>query len=73
MYEVRALWEDAAVDQGKMKENSAKYRLIRFLETRLVQQADSVVVIAEHLKKEFVARSIPENKIFVVPNGVNMD
>ena len=73
VYEVRALWEDAAVDQGKMKEDSMKYKLIRFLETQLVQRVDRVVVISEHLKNEFVERKIKKKKIYVVPNGVNVE
>ena len=73
VYEVRALWEDAAVDQGKMKEDSMKYKLIRFLETQLAQRVDRVVVISEHLKNEFVERKIKKKKIYVVPNGVNVE
>ncbi len=73
VYEIRALWEDAAVDQGKMTENSLKYNLIRFLETRLAHKVDRVVVIAGQLKKEFIQRGIEKKKIFVVPNGVNVD
>ncbi len=73
VYEIRALWEDAAVDQGKMIEKSPKYNMIRFLETKLAHKVDRVVVIAKQLKKEFIQRGIERKKIFVVPNGVNID
>ncbi len=72
IYEIRALWEDAAVDQGKMTENSMKYNLIRFLETGLVQKVDKVVVISEHLKKDFEQRGIKNQNFYVVPNGVDV-
>ncbi|MDH3664664.1 MAG: glycosyltransferase, partial [Alphaproteobacteria bacterium] len=35
VYEIRAFWEDAAVDQGTTRENSARYRAIKKLETAL--------------------------------------
>jgi len=71
IYEIRALWEDAAVDQSKTKELSLRYQLTRKLETKLANKADKIIVICEGLKKELVARGIHENKIQVVPNGVD--
>ena len=71
VYEIRAFWEDAAVDQGKMKQGSVKYRLIRHLETRLLKKSDAVVVICEGLKNDLLKRGIKKEKIFVVPNAVD--
>ena len=39
VYEVRAFWEDAAVDHGSTTEGSLRYRLTRWLETRALRQA----------------------------------
>ena len=33
VYEIRAFWEDAAVDHGTTRQNSLRYRLTRALET----------------------------------------
>lgn len=71
MYEVRALWEDAAVDQGKTKERSLRYNLTRKIETDVLQKADKVTVICEGLKKDILTRGINEDKIVVIPNGVD--
>lgn len=71
VYEVRAFWEDAAVDQGKMKQNSFKYHVIRYLETRLLKKVDAVTVICEGLKNDIIERGILGEKIFVVENGVD--
>jgi PEP-CTERM/exosortase A-associated glycosyltransferase len=69
VYEVRALWEDAAVDLGKT--NKVRYFLTRYLETDLLKKVDGIITICEGLKKEIVGRGINEKKVYVVPNGVD--
>ena len=71
LYEVRALWEDAAVDQEKTTEGAAAYRLLRAVETFVLRRADRIVVICGGLKQELIQRGIAASKIAVVPNGVN--
>lgn len=73
LYEIRALWEDAAVDQGKTREGSLRYRITRHLETRIINRADQVTVICEGLKKDLLGRGVPEDKVTVIPNGVDTD
>jgi len=73
VYEIRAFWEDAAVDHGSTKENSLRYKLTRALETWAVKNADAVTVICEGLRKDLAARGIPANKITVIPNAVDVD
>ena len=70
VYEIRAFWEDAAVDRGTNAEGSAKYRAIQVAETRLAQQVDAVIGICEGIKGELIHRGIDETNIFVIPNGV---
>ncbi|MGE4304795.1 MAG: TIGR04063 family PEP-CTERM/XrtA system glycosyltransferase [Novosphingobium sp.] len=71
-YEIRAFWEDAAVGNGTGSEGSAKYRLTRALESHVVREADAVVTICEGLRQDLVARGTPEEKITVMPNGVDL-
>ncbi len=73
VYEIRAFWEDAAVDHGSTKENSLRYKLTRALETWAVKNADAVTVICEGLRKDLVSRGIPASKITVIPNAVDID
>lgn len=72
VYEVRASWEDAAVDHGRTREGSLRYRLSRALETYAVKRADEVVTICEGLRGELVGRGIAPGKITVVPNAVDL-
>lgn len=70
-YEVRAIWEDAAVDQGKTADNSLRYNLSKYYETKVLKRADAVISICDGLKKEMVSRGIGADKIHVVPNGID--
>ncbi len=73
VYEIRAFWEDAAVGNGTGVEGSLKYRLTRALENHVVARADKVAVICEGLRSDLVARGFDAAKIFVSPNGVDME
>jgi PEP-CTERM/exosortase A-associated glycosyltransferase len=73
VYEVRAFWEDAAVDHGSTTEGSLRYRLTRAYETRALKRADHVFTICEGLRGDIVARGIPATKVTVIPNAVDID
>ncbi len=73
VYEVRALWEDAKVDQGATREGSPRYRAMRALETRVAKGCQGLVTICEGLKQEMTERGIAPGKIQVVPNGVEVE
>jgi PEP-CTERM/exosortase A-associated glycosyltransferase len=73
VYEVRAFWEDAAVDHGSTTEGSLRYRLSQRLETRALHSADHVFTICEGLRRDIVARGIDPAKVTVVPNAVDID
>jgi PEP-CTERM/exosortase A-associated glycosyltransferase len=73
VYEVRALWEDAAVDHGTTREGSLRYRLSRMLETHALRRADHVTTICEGLRAEIVARGIAPARITVIPNAVDAE
>lgn len=73
VYEIRAFWEDAAVDHGNCKEGDLRYRLTRAMETRAIKQADAVTTICEGLRKDIIARGVDDKKVTVIPNAVNPD
>ena len=73
VYEIRAFWEDAAVGNGTGTEGNWKYNLTRALETRAVKKADAVAVICEGLRCDLGRRGIDPGKIFVSPNGVDLE
>lgn len=73
VYEVRAFWEDAAVDHGTTAEGSVRYRLTRWLETRALRRAGHVFTICEGLRGDIVGRGIAARQVTVIPNAVDID
>lgn len=73
VYEVRAFWEDAAVDHGTTHEGSLRYRLTKALETSVLRRADAITCICEGLRSDIAARGIPAEKVTVIPNAVDVE
>ncbi|MCP5286919.1 MAG: glycosyltransferase, exosortase A system-associated [Burkholderiaceae bacterium] len=71
VYEIRAFWEDAAVDQGTAQEGDLRYRLTRASETHVLRRAGAVFTICDGLKQDLLARGLPATKVTVIPNAVN--
>ena len=71
-YEVRALWEDAAVDTGKTKQGSLRYKLIKAIEQHAFNTVNKVSCICQGLKNDLQQRGIPSDKLFVTPNAVDI-
>jgi PEP-CTERM/exosortase A-associated glycosyltransferase len=72
VYEVRAFWEDAAVDHGSTRAHSLRYRATRALETRAIQQAAHVFTICEGLRTDILGRGVSPQRVTVVPNAVDL-
>ena len=72
VYEIRAFWEDAAVGNGTGTEGSVQYRLTHALETWACRRADAVGAICQGLIGDLRSRGILPEKLFEVPNGVDL-
>ena len=70
-YEIRAFWEDAAVDHGTYRELGFKYRMVRFLETRSCRKISQILTICDGLKQDLLIRGIPGSKISIIPNAID--
>jgi PEP-CTERM/exosortase A-associated glycosyltransferase len=73
VYELRALWEDAAVDHGTAREGGLRYRLSRGLETWALRRAAAITTICEGLRGDIIGRGIPAEKVTVIPNAVDVE
>lgn len=71
VYEMRASWEDAAVDHGSTTEGSLRYRLSRAMESFALRRADAVTTICEGLRGDIAVRGIDPARVTVVPNAVD--
>ncbi|ANG62485.1 glycosyltransferase, exosortase A system-associated [Marinobacterium aestuarii] len=73
VYEVRAFWEDAAVNLGTSSEGGMRYRLTRALETHVLKRADAVTCICQGLRQDIIARGVPAQRITTIPNAVDLE
>ena len=71
VYEMRGMWEETAVANGRWRPNGPAYRRFQNYETKVLRSADSVVCISETLKREAISRGVSESKITVVTNAVD--
>ncbi len=73
VYEVRGFWEDAAVSHGTSRKNSLRYKITRAMETWVLKQVDAVTCICEGIKIDLIKRGIPEERVTIIPNAVDLD
>ena len=73
VYEVRGMWEDSAVAQGRWKTSSIPYRYYRSQENKIIQQSDEVIVIGSNLGKEILSRNLRVKPPTIVPNAVGRE
>jgi glycosyltransferase involved in cell wall biosynthesis len=69
VYEIRAFWEDAAVDHGTSREWGLRYRLTRAMETWTLKRVSAATTICEGLRTEIVGRGYAAEKIPVIPKA----
>ena len=73
VYEVRAFWEDAAVDHGTSREGGIRYRLTQELESYALRRVNAITTICEGLRSDILERGIAPEKVTVIPNAVNIE
>lgn len=73
VYEMRASWEDAAVDHGSTRGTSLRYRLSRAAESFVLRRASHVTTICEGLRREIATRSVSAGNVTVIPNAVDVE
>lgn len=72
VYEVRGLTEETESLVGNARAGGLLYRLKRRLEEKAMLRADAVVALSAGMREDFIARGIPVEKLFVMPNGVDV-
>jgi len=71
IYEMRGIWEDTAVANGRWKPTGLAYRRYRAMETRVLTSADRVICISETLRDEAISRGVDPARIHIVQNAVD--
>lgn len=73
VFEVRDLWPASIVAVGALDEGSIPVRLLEVLERYLYRHSEHVVVVSEPFKGVIASREIPESRISVINNGVDLN
>lgn len=73
VYEIRAFWEDAAVDHGTYGSESWKYKAVHLLETWTCRRVAQTAVLCHGIKDDLIKRGIAADKITPVFNGINVE
>jgi glycosyltransferase involved in cell wall biosynthesis len=72
IFEVRDLWPEEIVAVGALK-NKLAIRFLEAIEMFLYKKADLVVTVAKSAMETLKDRGVPESKLALVPNGVDID
>lgn len=70
--EVRDLWPAIFVDLGVIR-NRRVIRWLEKLELALYRRATTVVTVTEAFRRNLIARGVPPEKVYAVPNGADTD
>ena len=71
VYEMRGFWEVTRSSNDPEFSRTRTYRHIRLFETVVAQAADHVITLTEGMRKNLADRGVPEDRISIVPNGVD--
>jgi colanic acid biosynthesis glycosyl transferase WcaI len=72
VYNVQDIWPDVAVRAGVLK-NRTIIRLLRKMESFVYRRAAGVTVISDGFKRNLLGKGVPDAKISVIPNFVDID
>ncbi len=73
IYEIRAYWEDAGVDNTTYRKKSIKYKFVQALETWACNSVEQVAVLCNGIRKDLASRGVDINKMTPVFNGINSE
>lgn len=73
VYEVRGMWHITRESREPKYSKTIKYALEEKMELCAANNADRVIAISQGLKDYLVNKGVHENKITVVPNGVDCE
>lgn len=74
VYEVRGFWEETWVSvQGESQRDADFYRWRREREAQYRSEADHVVTLARTMRTEIIEQGVPEDRITIVPNAVDVE
>lgn len=73
VYNLQDVFPDSLVTTGMTKEGSLIWKIGRKIEDYTYRHADTIIVIGEAMKRNIMAKGVPEDKIRVVSNWIDTE
>lgn len=71
IYSLQDVFPDSLVGTGLTRQGSLLWRIGRVIEDFTYRNADKIIVISDDIKKNIIAKGVPESKIEVIYNWVD--
>ena len=73
IFEIRDLWPQTLVDLGALSDKGMITRLMRLLERFLYRHSKVIITVLPFAADYIHSKGVPRNKIFWIPNGIDLD
>nr|WP_288723122.1 glycosyltransferase family 4 protein [uncultured Sellimonas sp.] len=73
VYNLQDIFPDSLVNTGMTKKGSFLWKAGRKIENYTYENADKIIVISEGFKRNIMAKGVPEEKIEVISNWIDLD
>ncbi len=73
VYNLQDVFPDSLVNTGLTRKGSFLWKIGRRIENYTYKNADKIIVISEGFKRNIISKGVPENKIEVVSNWIDLD
>ncbi|MBQ7850715.1 MAG: glycosyltransferase family 4 protein [Clostridia bacterium] len=73
VYNLQDVFPDSLVNAGMTAKGSLIWRVGRWVENLTYRNADRIIVISQSMKRNIVEKGVPEDRIAVVPNWIDVE
>lgn len=73
IYNLQDVFPDSLVNTGMTRKGSLLWKIGRKIENYTYKNADRIIVISEGFKRNIMAKGVPEEKIEVISNWIDLD
>lgn len=72
VYNLQDIFPDSMVNAGMTRKGSFIWKIGRKMEDYTYRNADKIIVISESFKRNIMEKGVPEEKIVIVPNWIDL-
>ena len=73
IYNLQDIFPDSLVNTGMTRKGSLLWKIGRKIENYTYKNADMIIVISEGFKRNIIAKGVPDEKIEVISNWIDLD